>query len=181
MRAVAVRGKTPGMADAEPPPLDSDRELPLAPEPDAESEGFWEGTAKGELRMQACERCGRLRFPPSVMCPFCQATGRQWRAVSGRGEVWSFVVPHPPLLPGFAEAAPYNVVVVALQEDRSLRMVGNLVARPGGPINEIDPATIEIGEPVAVVFTARRAASGRELLVPEWVRAGSAAGTGTRR
>ena len=53
--------------------------------------------------------------------------------------------PHPPLLPAFAELAPYNVVVVALDEDPALRLVGNLVASPDGPINEIDPATIRIG------------------------------------
>lgn len=143
---------------------------PLAPEPDAESEDFWRGTAAGELRVQACGSCGRLRFPPVVRCPTCHAAERSWRAVSGEGSIWSFVVPHPPLLPGFAEAAPYNVVVVSLAEDPTLRMVGNLVARPGGPIEEVDPAAIEIGLPVRVVFTQRSSPSGRRLSVPEWVR-----------
>ena len=35
-----------------------------------------------------------------------------------------------------------------------------------GPINEIDPATIEIGEPVRVVF-----APVDDVLLPRWVRA----------
>ena len=50
---------------------------------------------------------------------------------------------------------PFPVVTVTLDEKPSLRMVGNLVTGPGGAINEVDPATIEIGEPVRVVFTAR--------------------------
>jgi uncharacterized protein len=151
---------------------------PLAPEPDPESEGFWQGTAAGELRVQLCGSCGRLRFPPLVRCPFCHAAERAWRPVSGEGTVWSFVVPHPPLLPGFAEAAPYNVVVVALAEDPALRMVGNLVARAGGPIGEVDPATIEIGLPVGVVFTERRSPSGRPLSIPQWVRRQGSGGAG---
>jgi len=143
----------------------------MIPVADEESAGFWEGTAGGELRMQACTACGRLRFPPQVMCPHCRSTGRDWRPVSGSGTVWSFVVPHPPLLAAYTELAPYNVIVVALEEDAALRIVGNLVTRPGGPINEIDPATIRIGEPVRVVFSARPGPGGLEVFLPEWVRA----------
>jgi uncharacterized OB-fold protein len=72
--------------------------------------------------------------------------------VSGRGTIWSFVVPHPPVLPQFSALAPYNVIVVALAEDPTIRLVGNLVARAGGPINEVDPSEIEIGSAVRVVF-----------------------------
>lgn len=142
----------------------------LVPRPDEESAGFWDGAAAGELRMQACTSCGRLRFPPRVMCPWCHSTTRHWKAVSGRGTVWSFVVPHPPLLPAYASLAPYNVIVVSLVEDPALRLVGNLVSGPTGPINEVDPETIEIGEPVHVVFSERVAPDGGTVAMPEWVR-----------
>ena len=128
---------------------------------------FWEGTLAGELRMQACAACGRMRFPPRPMCPWCRSLEWTWPVVSGLGTVWSFVVPHPPLLPAFQPVAPYNVVVVALDEDPMLRLVGNLVASPDGPINEIDPATIGIGERVRVVF--QRVAD--DVALPRWVRA----------
>ena len=72
--------------------------------------------------------------------------------MSGAATVWSFVVPHPPLLPAYAELAPYNVVVVALDEDPTIRLVGNLVTVPDAPINSLDPATIEIGQRVRVAF-----------------------------
>jgi len=143
----------------------------MVPLVDEESAGFWEGTAASELRMQACASCGRLRFPPRYMCPHCRSTRREWRAVSGRGTVWSFVVPHPPLLPAYAEIAPYNVIVVALDEDPALRLVGNLVTSADGSINEIDPASIVIGEPVRVVFAPRRGPDGVDVAMPEWVRA----------
>ncbi|RMF20915.1 MAG: hypothetical protein D6760_10560 [Deltaproteobacteria bacterium] len=105
-----------------------------------------------ELAIQRCAQCKRLRFPPRPMCPFCQSTEHAWEAMSGRGKVWSFVVPHPPLLPAFKELSPYNVIVVELDEDPTIRMVGNLVAREGGAINEIDPHSVEIGTPVRAVF-----------------------------
>jgi uncharacterized OB-fold protein len=87
-----------------------------------DSAGFWEGTAAGELRIQRCSNCGRLRFPPRPMCPYCNALDHSWDAMSGRGHIWSFVVPHPPLLPAFMEVAPYNVVVVELDEDPLIRL-----------------------------------------------------------
>ena len=87
--------------------------------------------------------------------------------MSGKATVWSFVVPHPPLLPAYAALAPYNVVVVALDEDPTLRMVGNLLASETGPINEIDPATIVIGEPVRVVFQK----IDESTALPRWIRA----------
>ena len=137
------------------------------PEVDGTTAGFWEGCRHGELRMQACGDCGRLRFPPRPMCPWCRSLAARWQAVSGRGTVWSFVVPHPPLLPAFMPVAPYNVVVVALDEDPTLRLVGNLLASPDGAINEVDPATIEIGEPVRVVFQPL----ADDVHLPRWVRA----------
>jgi len=127
---------------------------------------FWDGTARGELLMQTCGDCGKMRMPPRPMCFACRSLAVTWTEVSGRGRVWSFVVAHPPLLPAYAEHAPYNVVVVELEEDPALRLVGNLVASADGPIDGVDPATIRIGEPVQVVF-----AQVDDVALPRWVRA----------
>jgi hypothetical protein len=127
---------------------------------------FWAGTARSELLVQACGSCGKWRMPPRPMCPYCRSLETTWEVASGRGTIWSFIVPHPPLLPAYAELAPYNSIVVALDDDPTIRFVGNLVAREDGPINEIDPSTIAIGEPVRVVFQAVE-----EVTLPRWVRA----------
>jgi len=127
-------------------------DIPLPSTDDPLDAPFWQAARRGELVVQACGACGQRRFPPRPMCPTCQSFEQKWEPVSGEGRIWSFVVPHPPLLPAFAQVAPYNVIIVELAEDPSLRMVGNLVTAAGGPINEIDPATIRIGTPVRVVF-----------------------------
>jgi uncharacterized OB-fold protein len=139
----------------------------LLPAADDDSAPFWEATRRGELRMQACVRCGRLRFPPRPMCAWCRSLTTAWPLMSGRGTIWSFVVAHPPLLPAYAALAPYNVVVVTLDEDPTLRLVGNLVTSAEGAIGEVDPAAIEIGAPVRVVF----APLTDEVALPRWVRA----------
>ncbi len=126
---------------------------------------FWAGCGRGELLVQRCGRCGQWRFPPRPMCPRCRSLDVEWVPTSGRARVWSFVVAHPPLLPAYSELAPYNVIVVALEEDPGIRMVGNLVEDADGPINAIDPATIEIGEPVHVVF-----APVEDVHLPRWAR-----------
>ncbi len=124
----------------------------LPPRADDDGAPFWEYAERGELRVQACARCGRLRFPPRPCCPHCRSFDSEWRRMSGRGRVWSYVVPHPPLLPGYAEQAPYNVIVVELAEDPGIRLVGNLVTAPDAPLNSLDRARLRIGAAVKVCF-----------------------------
>jgi len=128
----------------------------LLPEVDGtEDAPFWAAAHAGRLVIQECAACGALRHPPRPMCPACRSVERGWRTMSGVGRVWSFVVPHPPLLPAYHAVAPYNVVVVELDDAPHIRLVGNLVGPAGGDGSEIDPATIRIGMPVRAVFTPR--------------------------
>jgi hypothetical protein len=142
---------------------------PLLPLLDEDSRPFYAAAARGELRVQRCTASGRLVFPPREFSPFAPRAPLAWVPVSGRGAIWSFVVPHPPLLPGFAELAPYNVIAVALDEDPRVRLVGNLVAREGGSIAEVDPRTIRIGARVRVCFERL----GDEIALPRWLLDGA--------
>lgn len=128
--------------------------------------GFWEACARGRLTVQTCARCGAWRMPPRPMCPRCRSLEVRWDETDGRATVWSFVVAHPPLLPAYAEHAPYNVVVVALDQDPTIRFVGNLVVSADAALDSVDPSTIVIGEPVTVVF-----ADVDGVPLPRWTRA----------
>ncbi len=110
------------------------------PDPDDASAPFWNACARHELILQACDDCDAIRFPPRPMCPACTSFAHSWKPASGRGRIWSWVVAHPPVLPAFADRAPYNVVVVEL--DEGVRMLGNLIDVPNGEIHEDIPVEV---------------------------------------
>jgi hypothetical protein len=116
-------------------------EKPL-PRPTEDSAPFWEAACRGELRLQRCGGCGLVRFPPSLLCARCLSEEAEWVRLSGRGTVYSWIVVHQSQHPAFNPDAPYNVVIVQL--DEGPRLHGNLVGTP----NE----EIHIGMPVEVVF-----------------------------
>ena len=116
-------------------------------------------------------RTAAISATPHGPCARRATPRRGLEEVPGKGTVWSFVVPHPPLLEPYSSLAPYNVIVVALDEHPTIRFVGNLVSGADGALNEIDPNSIRIGEPVEVVFKHFRRADGSEEALPFWVRA----------
>ncbi len=103
---------------------------------------FWEAAREGRLVVQACTECGAFRHPPRPACARCRGSAWEWRAVSGRGELWSFTTIHPPTLPAFADRVPYTAIVVRLEEGPFL--VSTLVGDAA--------AAARIGSPVEVVF-----------------------------
>lgn len=137
----------------------------LLPPIDEDSAPFWEGARRDELRIQRCAETGRLIFPPRPLSPWGPHTPPEWTTLSGRGTIWSVAVPHPPLLEPFSGLAPYNVILVELDEDPTIRLVGNLVREAGGGIGEIDPSGIEIGARVRVVFEKL----DEQIALPRWV------------
>jgi len=72
--------------------------------------------------------------------------------MSGRGRIWSFAVAHPPLLEPFLSRAPYNVVVVEIEEDPLIRLVGNVVEDRKVGLVFVKSEELTIGAPVKAVF-----------------------------
>ncbi|WP_434591000.1 Zn-ribbon domain-containing OB-fold protein [Streptomyces sp. A5-4] len=137
----------------------------LTPVIDEDGAPFWEYAARGELRVQACASCEELRFPPRPCCPHCRSFDSEWRLMSGKGRIWSYVLPHPPLLPAYAAQAPYNAVIVELTDAPHIRLVGNVVTAPGAALDSVDPARLRIGARVQVAFTD----TGDGMAVPRWL------------
>jgi uncharacterized OB-fold protein len=123
-----------------------------------DSQFFWDGTAVGELRIQSCNACASLRFPPGPTCPDCGAFDRGHVVASGRGTVFSYVVHRHPPVPG--KELPIVLVLVELEE--GLRMLGELVDVPDDEI-----ADVEVGMAVQVDFNR----IDDDLTLPIWRRA----------
>jgi uncharacterized OB-fold protein len=65
----------------------------------------------------------------------------------------------------FNDLAPYNAIIVELDEDPAIRLAGNLVTESGAAINTIRYEEIVIGTAVQVVFEKINA----EVTLPRWV------------
>jgi len=98
------------------------------PQPTPETQHFWDGTREGELRLQRCNACGKVYFPPRPFCPACAAREVNVFAASGKGRLYSYVIHHRPV-PGFT--APYAIAVVEL--DEGPRMMTNIIDCPQTP------------------------------------------------
>lgn len=77
---------------------------------------YWEATARGELSIQRCTNCYKLRHYPSVLCPHCYSSEQDWIIASGRGQLHSWTVTHHAFHPAFTAHLPYTLVTVDLEE-----------------------------------------------------------------
>lgn len=128
------------MSDASPlPNVTDERPLPIVTE---ESRPYWEAAKAHRLLLPACGACGEVFFPISPVCPSCFAERDDWREVSGRGTVSSFVIFHQPFFAFFRDKVPYAVVQVKLEEGP--RVNGNML--------DIPAHDIRIGMDVESVF-----------------------------
>lgn len=112
------------------------------PVPTEDNQPFWDALREGRLVVQECASCGSLVHPPRPMCPECGSFEHTWREMSGRGEVYSYVVTHQAIHPAYNGHTPHATVLVRLEE-------GPLLAT-----NLVDVAydEITIGMPVVVAF-----------------------------
>ncbi len=113
------------------------------PRPTPETAHFWEGTLAGELRLQRCDDCAHVYFPPRPFCPACSSRSVSVFAASGRGQLDSYVISHRPH-PAFD--GPYSIALVRLEEGP--RMMTNIVGCAQ------TPETLVLDMPVQVTFEA---------------------------
>ncbi len=118
-----------------------------------DTEPFWAGTRRGELRLPYCLDCGKPHLPAGPVCPFCLSSRLGWRTVSGRGRISTYTVVHKEWFAAFAADIPYNVIQVELEEGP--RLTANLVdAPPDGPA--IGMAVQAVFDPVTPAITLPR-------------------------
>ena len=103
---------------------------------------FWTSGADDTLRVQGCDDCGQLVHPPTPICPACRSLKHSPHGVSGRATVVAFTVNQHQWSPAFAP--PYNIAVVALDEDPSVRLTTNVLG--------CEPDAVHVGQRVAVRF-----------------------------
>jgi uncharacterized OB-fold protein len=129
------------------------------PQPTPETQHFWDGTRAGELRLQRCDACQQVYFPPRPFCPACASRAVTIFAASGRATLHSYVI-NQRAMPNSGFEAPYAIAVVELAEGP--RMMTNIVECPQ------TPEALELDMPLEVVFEA----CGDEISLPLFRPAG---------
>jgi hypothetical protein len=108
----------------------------------AAAEHFWESCRKGRYELQRCDSCSRVRYPATLLCPYCLSRDYTWIESPGFGKVYTFTEVGRSPAPAFDAFTPYVVALVDL--DEGVRVMGNIIGCAADQI--------EIGLPVQVMF-----------------------------
>lgn len=117
----------------------------VIPVPDESSKTFWDYVNEKRLVLQNCTACSRLQYPPQATCQACGSADQlEWKEVSGKGHIATFIVIEDGRLNRRMPDQPYNLALITLDEDPTVNFYSNL---PGTP-----PYEVPVGAAVEVVF-----------------------------
>ena len=112
------------------------------PQPNPDTQPFWDACRQHELRFQKCLGCSHVRWPASIICPSCYSKETEWIKASGKGTVYTYTVYHQAFHPAFKDDIPYVTAVIELEE--GLHFLSNVVG--------CDPKAVYCDMPVEVVW-----------------------------
>ena len=110
------------------------RKIP-APQPNPETQAYWDAATAGKLLVKRCQACGRTHHYPRSIGPHCFSDRTEWETASGRGTIYSYSVMR-------RAKVPYVIAYVTLDEGTT--MMTNIV--------DCDFDKVRIGQKVKVVF-----------------------------
>ena len=88
------------------------------PNPNPETEAFWEAAKEGKFLLRYCGDCGKTHWYPRAICPHCFSDNSEWREASGRGTIYTYSVVR-------RTDPKYAIAYVTLEEGPT--MISNLV------------------------------------------------------
>lgn len=115
------------------------------PTPTPDTQFFWDEVAERRLNIQYCMDCARYYFYPRSHCRFCGLGDVEWRQVSGRARLVSYII-NRRVTPAFA---PYSPIIALVELEEGVTMMSNIVGV------EADPAALELDMPLVVDYEER--------------------------
>jgi uncharacterized OB-fold protein len=110
------------------------RDIP-GPQPDPETQPWWDACKNGQFLVRHCKTCGESHFLPRTICPFCFSDETEWKTAAGTGTIYTFSVMR-------RAGAPYVLAYVTLDEGPTVMT----------NIATADVDAVRIGQRVAVRF-----------------------------
>jgi uncharacterized OB-fold protein len=106
-----------------------------SPEPNPETQKFWDAAKEGKLLIMTCKDTRKPYFYPRARSPFTGSDNVEWVEAAGTGEIYTFSVMK-------RSKIPYCIAYVRL--DEGVTMMTNIV--------DTDLDKVAIGQKVKVVF-----------------------------
>ncbi|MEM7750660.1 MAG: Zn-ribbon domain-containing OB-fold protein [Pseudomonadota bacterium] len=106
-----------------------------APQPNTETQVYWDAAENGKLMIQKCKDTGKFFCYPRARSPFTLSDNVEWVEAKGTGEIYSFSV---------MKRAKVEFTIAYVKLDEGITMMTNIV--------DTDYDALKIGQKVKVVF-----------------------------
>ncbi|MAI45715.1 MAG: Zn-ribbon domain-containing OB-fold protein [Hyphomicrobiaceae bacterium TMED74] len=106
-----------------------------APEPNTETQTFWDAAENGKLMIMKCKDTGKFYFYPRARSPYTLSDNVEWVEAKGTGEIYTFSV---------MKRAKIEYAIAYVKLDEGVTMMSNIV--------DTDFDALSIGQKVKVVF-----------------------------
>jgi len=87
---------------------------PLQDEKNTRISQFFRNLKEGRLTTTKCKECGKLMWPPRIVCPECLSENLEWVDLGVEGELYAFTEIRLGAPLGFVEDVPFCVGIVRI-------------------------------------------------------------------
>jgi len=87
---------------------------PLQDEKNTRISQFFKNLKEGRLTTTKCKECGKLLWPPRIVCPECLSESLEWVDLGVEGELYAFTEIRLGAPLGFVEDVPFCVGIVRI-------------------------------------------------------------------
>ncbi len=87
---------------------------PLQDEKHTRISQFFKNLREGRLTTTKCKKCGKLLWPPRIVCPECLSESLEWVDLGVEGELYAFTEIRLGAPLGFVEDVPFCVGIVRI-------------------------------------------------------------------
>lgn len=108
-----------------------------------DSERFYRSASGGRILIERCLSCLQFRHYPGGGCPYCGSPEKEWQAVEGEAELYTYVVVHRSPFKFFQGRVPFLIGLVELSAAPRVRLLANVLC---------PPAEAAIGMPLKPAF-----------------------------
>ncbi len=124
---------------------------------DIDTGEFFAAATRGELVVRRCGDCDAVLHVPRMYCRHCRSWNGRWQTIDGAATLYSWTVAAHQVHPAYP--TPYTVVIVALDDDPDVHLVGRIDGEP----------PLQPGMAMELWFeTLGDDDAGRPVIVPNW-------------